>query len=105
MPSALFAYVGIFAVAVFLLVALNTLTVYLRPSKVPRYLHTNSQPAWALVTGVSAGIGKAFAHSLAEAGFNVVIHGRNPSKLAVVLGELESRHPLRSFRTLRSWTA
>lgn len=101
MSSALFAHVGVCAVAVVLLLALDTLVVYLRPSKLPRYLQTkNSQPAWALVTGASDGIGKAFAHSLAEAGFNVVIHGRNPSKLAVVLAELESTYPLRSFRTL-----
>lgn len=101
MSSALFEHVGVCAVAVVLLLALDTLVVYLRPSKLPRYLHTkNSQPAWALVTGASDGIGKAFAHSLAEAGFNVVIHGRNPSKLAVVLAELESTYPLRSFRTL-----
>ncbi|KAK0745435.1 hypothetical protein B0T18DRAFT_306206, partial [Schizothecium vesticola] len=84
-----------------LLLALDTLIVYLRPSKLPRYLHTKrSQPAWALVTGASDGIGKAFAHSLAEAGFNVVIHGRSPSKLAVVFAELESTYPLRSFRFL-----
>ncbi|KAK1827436.1 putative short chain dehydrogenase protein [Podospora conica] len=101
MPPNLFAIAGVVAVALLLLRAVDTIIVYLRPSKLARYRHTkNSQPAWALVTGASDGIGKAFAHSLAESGFNVVIHGRNPTKLAVVLAQLESTYPLRSFRVL-----
>ncbi|KAK0658075.1 short chain dehydrogenase/reductase, partial [Cercophora newfieldiana] len=74
---------------------------FLRPSKLHRYLHSNnSQPAWALVTGASDGIGKALAHELAANGFNVVIHGRNPAKLERVQRELEAAHPSRTFRIL-----
>jgi 17beta-estradiol 17-dehydrogenase / very-long-chain 3-oxoacyl-CoA reductase len=77
---------------------------YLKPSKLHRYLHlsSDSQQPWALVTGATDGIGKAFAHELARHGFNVVVHGRNASKLAAVEDELRSAHPGRDFRTLRA---
>lgn len=84
-------------------------------SAIQRYNHcTDGQPAWALVTGSSDGIGKGWAsfhfetflccllfHSVAKEllaqGFNVVIHGRNPTKLQAVKKELLSIHPSRSI--------
>jgi len=49
----------------------------------------NKQPAWALVTGSSGGIGEALAHELACVyGFNVIIHGRNEGKLEKVREEI-----------------
>jgi 17beta-estradiol 17-dehydrogenase / very-long-chain 3-oxoacyl-CoA reductase len=58
---------------------------YLYDSNIEKYLHrtaSNDSPAgWALVTGASDGIGKAFATQLAATGFNVVLHGRNKEKL------------------------
>ncbi|KUI65471.1 hypothetical protein VM1G_01274 [Cytospora mali] len=75
--------------------------LYLKPSKLHRYLHdTAGKPAWALVTGASDGIGKQFCHELAAHGFNVVLHGRNPTKLAAVQGELVRKFPGRGFRSL-----
>jgi len=54
-----------------------------------RYAPKKGTPAWALVTGSSDGIGKAFAQELAvEYGFNVVIHGRNKLKLEGVKEEI-----------------
>lgn len=50
---------------------------------------SGGEKAWALVTGASDGIGKAFAEELCRRGFNVVIHGRNEKKLKGVKAELE----------------
>lgn len=73
---------------------------YLYPSKLSKYFrqHANGEPSWALVTGASDGIGRAFCGELAAKGFNVVLHGRNSSKLERVRDELQATHPKRSFR-------
>ncbi|KAK3314092.1 short chain dehydrogenase/reductase [Apodospora peruviana] len=75
---------------------------FLRPSKIVRYLHSTAskQPAWALVTGASDGIGRALSHELASRGFNVVLHGRNPPKLERVQRDLQAAFPRRDFRSL-----
>ncbi|KAI0528239.1 short chain dehydrogenase/reductase [Xylaria bambusicola] len=74
---------------------LNTARLYLRPSGLHRYRYTDvtGQRPWALVTGSSSGIGKNLAFELAEHGFNIVLHGRNPSKLETVRDELHLAHP------------
>lgn len=76
------------------------LYVYLRPSSLPRYLHANKdgQSAWALVTGASNGIGLQLTTELARRGFNVVLHGRNASKLENVKTDLEAQFPQREFK-------
>lgn len=80
---------------------LSTLWTYIRPSSLPRYLKTNDGSApWAFITGASDGIGKAFAGELASHGFNVVLHGRNPEKLAGVKAGLETRFHSREFRVV-----
>ncbi|KAJ1304157.1 hypothetical protein OPQ81_008557 [Rhizoctonia solani] len=75
-------------------------------STIQRYNHISSdgQPAWALVTGASDGIGKGVAKELMARGFNVVIHGRNPTKLQAVREELLSAHP-RRFVSIFVWDA
>jgi 17beta-estradiol 17-dehydrogenase / very-long-chain 3-oxoacyl-CoA reductase len=74
---------------------------FLRPSRLHRYLHdSDGNPPWALVTGASDGIGRQFCHQLAARGFNVVLHGRNPSKLGRVRDELAAAFPQRRFREL-----
>jgi 17beta-estradiol 17-dehydrogenase / very-long-chain 3-oxoacyl-CoA reductase len=73
--------------------------VYTRPSSLPRYLKTSDgSPAWAFITGASDGVGKAFAGDLASRGFNIVLHGRNPTKLEAVKADLETRYPSREVR-------
>ncbi|KAH7104896.1 hypothetical protein BKA62DRAFT_691028 [Auriculariales sp. MPI-PUGE-AT-0066] len=44
--------------------------------------------SWALITGASDGIGKGIARELLSHGFNVILHGRNASKLDGVRAEL-----------------
>lgn len=48
--------------------------------------------SWALVTGVSDGIGKWFVQELCSGGFNVVLHGRNARKLERVREELRQEY-------------
>jgi NADP-dependent 3-hydroxy acid dehydrogenase YdfG len=45
----------------------------------------------ALVTGASSGIGRAIAIALGEAGASVIAVGRDPDRLAAVVGEAGSR--------------
>lgn len=46
---------------------------------------------WAVVTGSTSGIGKAYATLLAEKGLNVVLISRSREKLQVVAEEIESQ--------------
>ena len=73
---------------------------YLYRSGVSKYLrqHAGDEPSWALVTGASDGIGRALSAELSAHGFNVVLHGRNPDKLALVRDELQAAHPQRRYR-------
>lgn len=48
---------------------------------------------WALVTGSSFGIGRAFALELAKRGLNVVLHARTRSKLEQVAAEVRAVAP------------
>ena len=42
-----------------------------------------------LVTGATDGLGRALAHELAESGATVLVHGRNPDRIAATVDELE----------------
>ncbi len=46
----------------------------------------------ALITGATAGIGKACAHILAQNGYNIIITGRRKERLETVAQEIKSQH-------------
>ncbi|KAJ6789189.1 hypothetical protein PWT90_05910 [Aphanocladium album] len=94
--------IGLITIVAAAIRALNLLRIYLLPSRLSSYAHAapNGDSPWALVTGASDGIGRAFAHELSSRGFNVVLHGRNHDKLSLVLAQLQARWPERSFRIL-----
>jgi len=79
--------------AVLLYLSIKTASVvrlYTRRSSLPRYLHND---AYALVTGASDGIGFGFVQELLTRGFNVILHGRNPSKLSALKADLQKEFP------------
>ncbi len=47
---------------------------------------------WALVTGSTDGIGKAYAFAFAKKGLNVVLVSRSPYKLQNVAADIESKY-------------
>lgn len=55
----------------------------------PRLVERYGRGSWVLVTGASDGLGKAFAHELAQYGFNLLIVSRTQEKLSRVKTELE----------------
>ncbi|KAF3431135.1 hypothetical protein FNV43_RR25865 [Rhamnella rubrinervis] len=52
-----------------------------------------SYGSWAMVTGATDGIGKAFAHQLAKHGLNLILVGRDPNKLKSVSEEYQAEFP------------
>ncbi|MFS8020486.1 putative very-long-chain 3-oxoacyl-CoA reductase [Helianthus anomalus] len=60
---------------------------FFRPAK-----NLKKYGSWALVTGSTDGIGKAFAFELAKQGLNIILVGRNPSKLETVSTEIKSKY-------------
>jgi 17beta-estradiol 17-dehydrogenase / very-long-chain 3-oxoacyl-CoA reductase len=49
--------------------------------------------SWAVVTGASDGIGKAYSFELAKRGLNVVLISRTESKLQAVASEINAKYP------------
>jgi 17beta-estradiol 17-dehydrogenase / very-long-chain 3-oxoacyl-CoA reductase len=73
------------------------------PSTIDRYHHLHhhtSDPPWAIITGASDGIGKHYAYQLAKKNFNLVLHGRNATKLHHVRTELHDEFPHLNFRVI-----
>ncbi|KAK0275729.1 hypothetical protein LTR35_010999 [Friedmanniomyces endolithicus] len=72
---------------------------FIRPSTLQRYCHVGTG-SWAVVTGATDGIGRAWADELSNRGFNVLLHGRNPEKLNRVKKELAAKYPRRTLDTV-----
>ena len=66
-----------------------------RRSSLSRYCHSN---AYALITGASDGIGLCFAQELLSHGFNVILHGRNESKLKGIQSDFAKQYPSKDVR-------
>uniref|UniRef100_A0A8C6LTB4 Hydroxysteroid (20-beta) dehydrogenase 2 n=1 Tax=Nothobranchius furzeri TaxID=105023 RepID=A0A8C6LTB4_NOTFU len=56
---------------------------------------------WAVVTGATSGIGKAYACELAQRGLDVVLIGRSEDKLRMVAKEIENKYE-RHTHTIRA---
>ncbi|KAL2505277.1 Very-long-chain 3-oxoacyl-CoA reductase 1 [Abeliophyllum distichum] len=68
---------------------------FLRPGK-----NLKKYGSWALVTGPTDGIGKAFAFQLARKGLNLVLVGRNPDKLQEVSDSIKSKYGSTQVKTV-----
>ncbi|CAH1414902.1 unnamed protein product [Lactuca virosa] len=68
---------------------------FLRPPK-----NIKKYGSWALVTGSTDGIGKAFAFELAKKGLNLILVGRNPKKLEDVSSEIQSKFSKTQIRNV-----
>ncbi len=49
---------------------------------------------WALITGATSGIGRAFAYALAQHGIDLVLSGRNRSELDKLARDLTQQHEI-----------
>lgn len=67
-------------------------TYFLHQSTIPKYLLPDSK-SYALVTGASDGLGLALAEEIMKRGFNVIVHGRNGTKLEGVREKLQAKFP------------
>lgn len=85
--------------AIYLIVSfLQFILLYLRPSSLLSYRH--KKESWALVTGATDGIGFCLAQELCDRGFNIILHGRNPSKLEGVKASLTHAFPSAQIRII-----
>lgn len=74
---------------------------FIHRSQIDRYLDnriSGTNTAWALVTGASDGIGFGFVQELAAHGFNIILHGRNKSKLEALVAQIQQQYPSQQFR-------
>ena len=98
--TTLLSYVGALWIAITIAKVLRFVELYTRSGTLKRFQHPakdGSKP-WAVITGASYGIGKAYAHELASQGFNIVLHGRNQEKLEGVRDGLKKEFPKVEFK-------
>lgn len=68
---------------------------FLRPGK-----NLKKYGSWAVITGPTDGIGKAFAFQLARKGLNLVLVGRSPNKLDEVSASIKSKSGSTQIKTV-----
>ncbi|XP_050208283.1 very-long-chain 3-oxoacyl-CoA reductase 1-like [Mercurialis annua] len=56
--------------------------------------------SWAIVTGSTDGIGKALAFELASTGLNLILVGRNPTKLESTTTEIQEKYNQTLIKTI-----
>eukprot|EP00128_Syssomonas_multiformis_P014529 Colp12_sorted_trinity150504_noHs@26664 len=96
LPESYFALFGLAIVAAvglkFSATVLCAIWVYfLRPGKNLKKVYGE----WAVVTGSTDGIGKAYAEELARKGLNIVLIARDNAKLAAVSKEIEEKYKVK----------
>ncbi|KAF9624121.1 hypothetical protein IFM89_008059 [Coptis chinensis] len=80
---------GVYSIFKFFIALLKCFyNTFLRPSK-----NLKSYGSWALITGSTDGIGKAFAFELGKKGLNLILVGRNSNKLQTVSIEIHTLSP------------
>lgn len=80
--------IGSITIFKFIFTLLRSFYIYfLRPGK-----NLRKYGSWALITGPTDGIGKAFAFELAQKGLNLVLVARNPEKLKDVSASIRSKY-------------
>ncbi|KAF4378722.1 hypothetical protein F8388_006173 [Cannabis sativa] len=85
----LITYIGIFITLKRVISLLKWVFItFIRSSK-----NLKSYGSWAIITGATDGIGKAFAIQLAEKGLNLILVGRNSNKLQTVSNEIQLSSP------------
>lgn len=72
------------------------LRVYFIPRLVSRIDLVKHYGAWAVVTGATSGIGKAYAEELARRGVNVILISRNKEKLESVSDSITERYKVQT---------
>lgn len=87
------SYIGLATLAYTTFKFTRSATTFLLPTSLDTYNRTKNN--WALVTGSSDGIGFGFSEELCARGFNVILHGRNRSKLETRAAELKVQYPNR----------
>ncbi|XP_050375115.1 very-long-chain 3-oxoacyl-CoA reductase 1-like [Argentina anserina] len=88
--------IGSLSILRFSLSVLNWVFVnFLRPAK-----NLKKYGSWALVTGPTDGIGKAFAFQLARKGLNLVLVGRSPTKLKDVSDAIQTKYGKTQIKTV-----
>ncbi|BHF76161.1 hypothetical protein SprV_0501925900 [Sparganum proliferum] len=86
-----FAVIGIVAVAYLVFYFLRPfITFFLLRFYFSKRADLKKAGDWAIVTGATDGIGKAFAHELARDGMNVFLISRSTEKLTKVADEIQS---------------
>ncbi|XP_047313990.1 very-long-chain 3-oxoacyl-CoA reductase 1 [Impatiens glandulifera] len=79
--------------------ALNVLCwVYVNFLRPPKNL--KKYGSWALVTGSTDGIGKAYSFQLARKGLNLILVGRNPDKLKDVSESIQAKYRKTQIKTV-----
>ena len=53
---------------------------------------------YALITGATGGLGKAFVHAIAKRGYSLLLTGRSEEKLQALQTELQKKYPDISIR-------
>ncbi|XP_064094491.1 hydroxysteroid dehydrogenase-like protein 1 [Macrobrachium nipponense] len=90
-----FSVIGMITVTIIVLKLLWTICKIIFYHDISKLFKTNLKEkygGWAVVTGSTDGIGKAYAHELAERGFNIVLISRTLVKLDKVAEEIRVKH-------------
>lgn len=91
-----FAVVGGLSIITVAYKTFHFFSPYLRTGNLQKYL--KSDGPYALVTGSTSGIGYALAYELSSKGFNVILHGRNATKLSKIQADLSAAFPAVKYR-------